>query len=387
MRGRLLIGTFVLALVAMACGDDASSTDDSGDEGLAVVTLNAGLADGFVDYAVERSPAVAEAVAGLDEDVVFVQEVWTPEDVEALTEATAERFPTSVFLDPMPDDPGAEAAGPACPLDEAQPLEDCARSSCGDVPATQLADCVLDRCGAEFAATCPECQACLASNVGSSIDTAIAACTQGSGAYAYDGAFGIGFLSTTPFAETDELVLDSSLTRRAVLYGRLDDTPLGAVHLFGTHLSPTFSDVPFPGEGSWEEEQLDQIETVRAWIDEKTGGTGTTVLLGDFNTGPDGVLFSGEEEPHYEALVEGGWANAYLDTLADEAECTFCDSNPLNGGDGDGGVAIDHVLVRAHDGDVDATRSLDGETEIEVDGEAVTTALSDHYAVSTVLFP
>jgi endonuclease/exonuclease/phosphatase family metal-dependent hydrolase len=376
-----------LALVAVACGDDSSSTGAAtGEEGTAVVTYNAGLADGFVDYARERSPLVLGAIGDLDAEVVFVQEVWDPEDVTALTDEVADRYPTSFFLDPMPDDPGAAAEGPACPLDESQPLEDCVRARCADVPADQLADCVLEGCGAELSATCPECQACLASNVGSSIDAAISACAEGSGAYAYDGAFGIGFLAREPFVEQDSLVLESSLNRRAVLYARVDDPDLGTLHLFGTHLSAAFSDVPFPGEGSWEQEQAAQIQTMRDWIDTKTGGEGTVIMLGDFNTGPEGALFAAEVEPNYESLVAGGWANTYLEALGDEAECTFCAANPLVGDDAPD-VVIDHVLVTGHGGDLETARILDGEVEVQVDGEAVTTALSDHYGLRVVLLP
>jgi endonuclease/exonuclease/phosphatase family metal-dependent hydrolase len=387
MRRSFVIVGVALGLLAAACGDDTDAKGSSADSGTAVVTYNAGLADGFVDAAVERVPAVVDGIDGLDAAVVFVQEVWTPADVTTLTDAVVDTYPHSQFLDPMPDVPGAEPAGPACPLDESQPLEDCARQRCADVPSDELADCVLQGCGVEFSATCPECQTCLAANVGSTIDEAIDTCSQGSAAYAYEGAFGIGFLSAEPFIDQDSLVLDSNLTRRAVLYAQVDDPTLGTLHVFGTHLSPVFSDVPFPGEGSWEDEQRAQIETVREWIESKTDGEGTIVLLGDFNTGPDGVLFEGEQVEHYEALTAGGWKNAYLEAQGDEAECTFCADNALVGGDGESGAVIDHVLVMGHDGGFDAERILDGAVDINVDGESVSTAYSDHYGVRAVLLP
>jgi endonuclease/exonuclease/phosphatase family metal-dependent hydrolase len=389
MRGRLLkVALVLMALLgAVACGDDSTSDTSATGEGLAIVTYNAGLAEGFVDLAAERAPLVNEAIADLAADVVFVQEVWSPADVEGLTTAVADRFPDSFFLDPMPDEPGQEETGPACPLDESQALEDCARARCADVPADQLASCVLEGCSAEFSNTCPECQACLAANVGSSIDEAITACTEGSGSYAYEGAFGIGFLSSLPVLEQDSLVLESSLNRRAVLHVRVEHPELGPLNLFGTHLSAVFSDIPFPGEGSWEAEQAAQIESVRSWIDEKTGGEGTTILLGDFNTGPEGVEFVGEVEENYQALVADGWVNTYLEAQGDEAECTYCDANPLVGGEGDSGVLLDHVLVLGHGGEFDGERIFDDDIELEVDGVATTTALSDHFGVLVTLAP
>ena len=389
MKARhVLTGLGLALLLLAACGDDdAASTGDSSDGGTAVVTYNAGLAAGFVDAAVERVPAVVEGVSGLDADVVFVQEVWTPEDVATLTAAVDDTYPSSFFLDPMPDDPGAEQTGAACPLDESKPLEDCARERCADLPPDELADCVLQDCGVEFSATCPECQACLAANVGSTIDEAIETCSQGSASYSYEGSFGIGFLSAQPIVEQDSLVLDSSLTRRAILYAQVDDPTAGTLHLFGTHLSPIFADVPFPGEGSWEQEQADQIETLRGWVETKTAGEGTTILLGDFNTGPAGVLFEGEAVPNYELLAAGDWRNAYLEAQGDEAVCTFCEDNPLLGGDGDSGVVIDHILTLGFEGGFEATRILDGEVEVDVEGETITTARSDHYGIRVVLVP
>jgi endonuclease/exonuclease/phosphatase family metal-dependent hydrolase len=382
------VAVLAIGLLAVAaCGDDSGSSDSATDGGSAVATYNAGLALGYVDATAERVPGVVEGISGLDADVVFVQEVYTPEDVTTLTDAVADRYPNSMFLDPMPEDPGAEPVGAACPLDEAQPLEDCVRQRCADVPAEGLADCFLEGCGAEFSATCPECQACLAANVGSTIDEILSACGQGGGAYTYGGAFGIGFLSAEPFVEQDSLVLESNLVRRAVLYAQVDDPTVGTLHLFGTHLSPVFEDVPFPDEGSWEQEQLDQIETTREWIDTKTDGEGTTVLLGDFNVGPDGALFEGEQVSSYEALVAGDWRNAYLEAQGDDAVCTFCNDNPLIDGEGDQGVVIDHVLIRGHDGDLDGVRVLDGPVEVEIDGQTVTTARSDHYGVRAVIIP
>ena len=370
----------VVALVAAGC-----SSDGGGDgSAFSVVTWNAGLADGFVDFVAERTASAAEAVADLDADVVFVQEVWQPEAVEAMTGSAGERFPHTAFLDPLPEDEGeAATVEVACGGDEAVPLEECARANCTGVPADQLADCVLGSCAVEFGATCPTCQACLAANVGSTIDDAVAACTQGGASYSYEGSFGIGFMSSEAFVEEDSLVLDSNLTRRAVLYVQIDDPALGPVHLFGTHLSPVFSSVPYPGEGTWEEEQAAQIAAMRDWIESKAGDEGPIVLLGDFNTGPEGAQYVAEAPENYDALVADGWRNAYADR--DDGECTFCEDNALVGGDGEDGLLIDHILVLRFDGTVEIERILDDEIEIDTADGTVTTARSDHYGLAAVL--
>lgn len=389
-----------LILVAAACGDDSDSSS-GGDPAASfqVVTYNAGLAQGFVDHTEVRAPAVTEALSELTADVVAVQEVWTPEDVTALTDGVADTHPHSFFLEPQPEpteEEGAEQAGgqktgPPCPADEAIPLEDCARANCGDVADDQLSDCVLASCGTEFAATCPECQTCLAANIGGSLDEILAACAEGTGggSYAYGGAFGIGILSAEPFVEQDSLILESSLNRRGVLYVQIEDPVLGAVDIFNTHLSANLdlgeSPVPFPGEGSWAEEQAAQIEVLNDWVTDHSSSDAVTILLGDMNTSPDGDRYSAETPDNYELFATDGWVDPYVE--ASDAECTYCDSNLLVGGEGDSGPMLDHILVKNFDGEVAVDRIFTDPVQIEVEGETVETHLSDHYALLATLTP
>lgn len=394
----LLLG-LAMALIVAACGTDSDDggTGGSGDasEEFNIATYNAGLAQGFVDLATERAPLVFDAVGDLAVDVVAVQEVWTPEDVAALEAATADSFGNSFFLDPQPDDPDAAAADddtPPCSLDESKPLEDCARLECDGVADDQLSNCVLTSCGDEFSATCEECQTCLAANIGGSLDDILDACTKkgGGSAFAYGGAFGIGLLSAEPFVEQDSLVLESSLTRRAVLHVQIDDPVLGTVNIFNTHLTANLdlSDppVPYPGDGSWSAEQAAQIETAHSWIDERTSDDEVTIFVGDMNNSPEGEQYSSETPDNYELLVEGDWVDAYVDDP--DAECTYCNANLLVGIDGGTGPMLDHVLVENFDGDIAVKRILTEPVDLETDdGTAITTNLSDHYGLEATLTP
>ncbi len=399
-----LVLVAALALVASSCGDDATDGEGSSGQGeratFEMVTWNAGLARGFVDYAIERSPEVAEAISEITAQIVAVQEVWNPEDVKTLVEATSDTHPHSFFLDPQPqlsdhEQARADAAGstgPPCPTDEALPLEDCARQNCDGVSDDQLSDCVLQSCGSEFAATCPECQTCLAANIGGSLDEILAACAggEGGGSFAYDGAFGIGFISAEPFIEQDSLVLESSLNRRGVLYVQIDDPVLGTVDMFNTHLSANLdlgdSPVPYPGEGSWAEEQAAQIEAIEEWIDQRTSEDRVAILAGDMNTSPEGENHSAETPDNYGLLVSsGGWDDPYVD--APDAECTYCNENLLVGGEGRSGPLLDHILIRNFDGEVTTQRVFTDPIDIDVDGQTETTSLSDHYGVQAILIP
>lgn len=395
-----------LALFGAACGSDAgegdqSSSDSSADRSsFEAVTFNAGLARGFVDYSIERSADVTGAISDLEAQVIAVQEVWNPQDVQTVLDGTSETHPHSFFLDPQPElseDEQARAdasgvTGPPCPANEAVPLEDCARASCDGLPDDQLSDCVLQSCGTEFAATCPECQTCLAASIGGSLDEILTACahSEGGGSFAYEGAFGIGIISTEPFTEQDSLVLSSSLNRRGVLYVQVDDPVLGLVDIFNTHLSANLdlgsSPVPYPGEGSWAEEQAAQIEAMTEWIDQRSSEDRVAILAGDMNTSPEGANHSAETPDNYEMLVSSGaWDDPYLDDP--ESECTYCNDNLLVGGEGETGPVLDHILVRNFDGEVTTERIFTETISIEVEGETVDTHLSDHYGLTALLTP
>lgn len=53
-----------------------------------------------------------------------------------------------------------------------------------------------------------------------------------------------------------------------------------------THLTAGLSHVPYPGRGSWLEEQTWQIDELLAFIDRKALGTTPIVVVGDLNCGP-----------------------------------------------------------------------------------------------------
>ncbi|MCP4435192.1 MAG: hypothetical protein GY812_06785 [Actinomycetia bacterium] len=402
VRRPLLLFVSVVLVLASACGGDGGDGEaERGDRSdFEIVTYNAGLARGFVDYAVDRSPEVDEELSDLQAQVIAVQEVWDPEDVQSLVDATADTHPHSLFLDPMPELTEQEqarteasgATGPACPQNEAVPLEECARQNCDGVPDDQLSDCVLSSCGSEFAGTCPECQTCLAANIGGSLEEILSACAGdgGGGSYAYDGAFGVGILSSEPFVEQDSVVLESSLTRRAVLYVQIEDPVLGTVDVFNTHLTANLdlgeTPVPYPGEGTWAEEQAAQIEVIGEWIDERTSDDRVAILAGDLNTSPEGDDHTSETPQNFELLVSsGGWDDAYTDDP--DAECTYCADNLLVGGEGETGPVLDHILVRNFDGEVNVERIFTDPLQIEVDGESVETSLSDHYGLAATLVP
>lgn len=384
-------GGLILALAAFGCddGDDDTGAGGGGGEdmgvqaqALTVATFNAGIARGFVNHAGPRVPAVATALADIDVDVLCLQEVWDVPDREAIEAGAGLAHTYNI-----PADAG-ECEGSACTDDEVDPLLACYAPNCADAPPGTIVECANEFCPDQVSSLSGPCITCIAGALTdeATIDDLIGACgpeANAAGCYAYDGSFGTDIVSRYPLADTDALVFESSLNRRAALYARIPDTPQGEVHVFCTHLSAVFENIPHPGEadgGTWEAEQRAQIEAMRAWIDEKAGD-GKVIVMGDFNTGPavaDRVL--AEVPDNYEALI-AGFDPTY--SGQDDADCTFCGDNPLvTGVDRDKSVLLDHVLIRGFAG-ASSTGAviLDQQITLDIDGMPVEAALSDHYGV------
>lgn len=364
------ITVLVAALACAAC-------DDPEADGLRVGTYNAGLAPGYVPLSAERAPATIEAIAGLPVDVACVQEVWTAENAAALVAATNERWPNQII--PAPQPRSLPGSGPACTATDLAPLSTCVASACVGFPSNELAGCAVAQCETELFDLPSACSTCLATNIGASFEQIQTTCTTTPGTeFAFGGSFGLSLLSNVPIIDQDVLVLESSFNRRAVIYAHVDGPNLDA-HIFCTHLTPIFDDLPYPGTGSWELEQRAQIEALIAFVDSKTLPEDRVVLLGDLNTGPGFGDIAPEAETNYAVLLSRFPNNPYIEDT-EVPLCTFCPDNPLVADD-DSPVIIDHILMRNLDSDESAERILVGEIQVDVDGTPVTTALSDHYGI------
>lgn len=364
-------------------GDGGAGGDAGATEQLTVATYNAGFAVGFVPYAEERVGVTTAAAGVLPVDVLCGQEFWAVEHRQALYDA-AGALPHTFDL---PADPGE--CEPACTAEETDPLQACMDENCPDVPPAQVISCGTNMCGDEVNGLSAECLMCVSGAIGTAtVEEIVAACgpeATTASCYAYGGSFGITLLSRYEMAERDSIVFESSLNRRGVLYAKLAGTPVGDVHVFCTHLSAIFSDIPHPNNdegGSWEAEQRAQIDRMRQWAQEKAGD-GQIILLGDFNTGPEVPGVAEAEYPaNYEALAAGYDAPF---VTSENAACTFCDTNLLVSDenlDHDSSVLIDHVLLKGFEGiTTTAERVLDGTVEIQADGMSVETSYSDHYGV------
>ena len=328
---------------------------------MTVATFNAGLAVGFVPGAEDRAQKTADAVNALDSDVVCLQEVWRDDHAALFTDSWDHSF--------APDAQQEYGDGAACTEDELSGLLECVDENCADACTDELVDCVFDNCAFQFLGLEETCQGCVMANVGGDIATVTDTCLVEDTHYAYGGSFGTAIVSRHPLVSTEEHVFSSTTNRRSILHAVVDG-PRGETDVYCTHLTAIFDLIPYTGDaGSWEEEQQDQIEDLRTFVDETA--TGEVALLGDFNNGPD------QHVNNYNALKDG-YKNPY------DGDCTYCRDNPLNSEDSEDRV-IDHVLLRDVDADATASRILDQAIDVESCGEVSTGALSDHYGVEVTL--
>ncbi len=370
-----------VALVVAGCGDDPANTSKA-----TFVTYNVGLAAGFVDYAPQRQAPVAELVGSLDADVVCLQEVWSQDDYDAIEAATLGAFPHQYYELTVDTAVGP----PSCSVAESEPLLTCVQASCGEIPASELAGCAIDACGTEFGGLGDECQGCVVANLGQEVDVIIDTCRSGSARFSYGGANGLMLLSRHPIESPTHTLMDSSTVQRSVLAATIVLPASGAVDVYCTHLAADLSgQLEYKGEfGSYEGENSHQAGQLIDGIATRDAGASpaaTTVVLGDFNSGPASEGVDAElPDASYAMLTDAGFVA--WPTAAGMPECTYCGTNTLNA-PSDAATVIDHVFVRgsgATTGRAVARIGLDTIT-IDVGGEPLETHPSDHYGTTVTL--
>ena len=70
------------------------------------------------------------------------------------------------------------------------------------------------------------------------------------------------------------------------------------------------------------------------------------VMLGDFNTGPDGLNVESEYQNNYDLIKLAGWWNENEED--GDPFCTWCPYNSLFYDDGSPISTIDHIFVKNH---------------------------------------
>ena len=368
----------LFAVLSLHCGGDETDVREPIDA-LTLVTFNAALGVGLAPYAEQRLDAIERDLPTLDADVVCLQEVWQPENIEQLSSTLAGRYPHS-----LRSVRAAAGAGASCTTEEAALLSSCLSVNCGDVEPDALPLCAIASCAESFTQVSMPCQQCIAANQSAmDVENLAALCAAEDGsASTYRDQSGLVILSRYPLEDLGYQPFESSLGDRGLLSGRLRTAFMGDVDIHCTHLAATLSEVPYTGPyGSWQGERLRQIDQMLARVGETRPAAGSALLLGDMNCGPSTPQAEAASPDAYARIVAAGFNDPYVD---EDGRCTFCDNNPLNGlvSDPDEGALIDHVLVSTMSMPVvSATRVLDEVLSIDPGDGAVDTAHSDHYGV------
>jgi endonuclease/exonuclease/phosphatase family metal-dependent hydrolase len=380
MRLRALARIGSVALSLLHCGGDSDGEDPPVVE-LSLVSFNAALGVGLAPYPEQRIDAIEADLPELDADVICLQEVWLPEDIERLVASLSSEYPYNHR--------SVRASGggsAACTEQEASSLSNCLADFCADVELDGLPLCAIANCAGPFTEVSMPCQQCIAANQSAADVANLAAicASADAGAAAFSDQTGLLLLSRLPLQRPSYVAFESSLGDRGLLSARLHTDFMGEVDVHCTHLAASLGEVPYTGPyGSWQGERLRQIDQMLervAQIGADDNVDGPAILLGDMNCGPSTASARAASPDAFELLTGAGFVAPYADL---DGRCTFCENNPLNGlvTDPEEGALIDHVLVSTDSAAFTARRVLDEVIPIDVDGAAIDTAHSDHYGV------
>jgi endonuclease/exonuclease/phosphatase family metal-dependent hydrolase len=276
--------------VTLSTGETTNLSDHYGvkvaTHDFAVTSYNLGLAYGYVPLALERRPALESAIQEHSTDVLCMQEVWTEDDAEAIkTAATAGGYSYNYRVQ------GEDELFPTaqCTSADITAIMACGNANCSGQTGTDLTSCVQTFCAADIGAlfvTNKSCLGAFMAQIGSlDLTTLESTVTVPSSIYAFNGSNGLLIVSKKALMNTEVIHLDSTTTRRAILYAKTSDNAEKEAHLFCTHLSAILLDVPYVGEHKdWATEQSQQIDVLLNLAESKAYGK-PQYLIGDFNTG------------------------------------------------------------------------------------------------------
>jgi hypothetical protein len=365
-----LVNVLLISTLLSAC----SGTDDN--DALTITSYNMGLALNFVPYTSERLVANESLLSNYDSDVICFQEVWLPEQLDAISTAVSANFPYQYSA--APEQVFSETA--ACTNAEIAGLENCANTLCTDLSGSDLVSCATSQCLADITALPSACQDAVIGGVGIpniTVDELVSRVTQPTGKFAYDGSLGLLIASRYPLNNTvfQDFIDNSSGNHRGALYAEI--VANRQAHVIGcTHPTANLSaTINYPTSGnfaSWEAENRFMQEQMITFVNNLAGDK-PIYFAGDFNCSfanpSNGV--KGEYQDNCQLWLDDG----FVDPTAEQLPCSFCSEenlvlNPQNtsgGAGGEGDALLDHIFVKnvTNENEISAERVFDDPVEIE----------------------
>lgn len=370
---------------------------------LETMTWNVGLAPGVVPYATPRIRPVAEEMAKFrDIGVTCLQEVWTQEARDAIVASMALPEDQIYYVDTRGQGDDLKDTN-VCSPSQLEPLVDCAREACGDLPEEEHARCALDACNGEIVSLYirggSDCLNCLVSSVGNSIDETMTSCTTpGQGvSHSYDGQNGVMLISRWPLKNRESILLPSSIANRAALFATIELEGREPLEVACTHASTWNLLPPSHREpdgrkmfDDWDDEMITQMEIISKKLASRAQGR-PQLFLGDMNAGPTVAHDIREDMPKVWRRIRSlGFSSPAAQ--AEDPICSMCQGNSLRDPSSRSKL-IDHVLMRDPVGGSEltplCTRPVFDEGHKRYfpgpGGSLMEEHLSDHYGV-TVTF-
>ncbi len=350
--------------ILAACGNPAD---------VSVEVYSTQLTDLYTPLYRSRIAPVIDAIKKAESDVICVNEMRSPKNLEALLSATEEVYPYRVFshqvelsdadlsdqqgVVPEPYTVAACAGAMETPLHE---LMDCVDQHCAKddgsghvfiADGNEGADCVSDKCmdkAAQLVLGTEEAQACwmcaLTQMAGEETTEQVRELCSAdpSARYAYRGSVGLAVLSRLPLGEAKGWRLPSTGWMHGLLQVPVD-LPNGVpLDLYCGDLTLPVSGIVFPyvghyggareGDARWVAEQLLQAERVLELIEEQSGVSGARAVLAsttyagpDYFEGATRILAAQSLEVH-ETLLG---ALTPLVPVGYVPSCTQCLGNPV----------------------------------------------------------
>ncbi len=368
-------------------------TDINRTEMLTVTSFNMGLALNFVPFTQERLAANEAIFEDYDSDVICFQEVWLPGHVAGIEQALGGSYP-HIYKVPAQQ---VITAGAACTLPEITPFADCALAQCPGLTGAALVACAPAACAAFLPSG-----VCLDGVIGAvgipnvTVADVLAAVTQPTGKFAFDGALGLILASKHELKnrQFQDFIANSSGNHRGALYAEIVLNE--RTHVVGcTHPTANLeATIAYPSSGnfaSWEaENRFMQLQMI-AFANTKAKGN-PIFFAGDFNcsiaNATNGV--DADFAPNCQLWLDNG----FTDPSAEQLPCTFCEAENLllQAGGGSGAFALDHIFVknlgatdpiiaeRVFDDPV-LIHALNPVSELAPENAPMTTHPSDHFGV------
>jgi endonuclease/exonuclease/phosphatase family metal-dependent hydrolase len=374
---------------------------------------------------VARRPAVIDALAAYDTDVMCLSEVWFQADKDAIARAVKAKLPyaastTTDLATPVTDRKDADGnvqpapTTPPCTGQYAADLNagiECLKANCSTQPGSldgrvTSTTCAKDSCSGSAAsllfAQDKRCYGCFAAVLPSATlnEMKTECTTEANGGLFAKGQNGLMILSRYPLSNIEQIVLPGTWIRRTVLKATAS-LPNGAkVDTYCNHLTPYFADTtfyPYTGQfgagnaNGWIGEQVLQAKQLVAFVNAKSG-SGKAVVMGDMNATredkPNGIgdATLGAYGLETLAVLEGALTNAV--PAGYTPKCTFCVANQNTSGEENSW--LDYVMLkgfpagsttaarRTFDTDVVDGKRRDASGNHTVSGKV---PLSDHYGI------